>query len=312
VTVVHTSRYTRPASWTSYDQKGAFPEDCYHDCLRNTMEYIIPFPIPHTNPGYTRHDRLTLSCYSPKFWPADTWNVVCVDAFLPECWMLEYEYVTGDDASVTPSPTSDANPGSNPGDNTKVGKHVVTFFACGEKASEVATTNASPTGHAEIIEKALDQLDDMFGGLSSVTKELQPSRARFVDSKIHVWSEERTVGGGYTHPRYGNFPIKATFKQKEYPRSASAIAHARLTLSAFIVSSVFAVGSRHELQKSEWDGRLCFAGEATNSECNPCMQGAVQTGLAAALEAATQMFKVASKPLPADWGTEGDFVRSFG
>jgi len=217
-----------------------------------------------------------LLSFDEMFWPADTWNVVCVDAFLPECWMLEYEYVTGDDASVTPSPTSDANPGSNPGDNTKVGKHVVTFFACGEKASEVATTNASPTGHAEIIEKALDQLDDMFGGLSSVTKELQPSRARFVDSKIHVWSEERTVGGGYTHP------------------------------------SVFAVGSRHELQKSEWDGRLCFAGEATNSECNPCMQGAVQTGLAAALEAATQMFKVASKPLPADWGTEGDFVRSFG
>jgi len=43
VTVVHTSRYTRPA-------KGAFPEDCYHDCLR------IPWSTGPflSNPGYTR------------------------------------------------------------------------------------------------------------------------------------------------------------------------------------------------------------------------------------------------------------------
>ena len=37
-----------------YDQKGLFP-------IPRTMEYSIPFPIPHTNPGYTHHDRLTLS-----------------------------------------------------------------------------------------------------------------------------------------------------------------------------------------------------------------------------------------------------------
>ena len=37
--------HTRPVSWTSYDQKDAFPEDCYLDCLRNT------------NPGYTRGPR---------------------------------------------------------------------------------------------------------------------------------------------------------------------------------------------------------------------------------------------------------------
>ena len=34
-----------------YDQKGLFP-------IPHTMEYSIPFPIPHTNPGYT-HGRET-------------------------------------------------------------------------------------------------------------------------------------------------------------------------------------------------------------------------------------------------------------
>ena len=34
-----------------YDQKGLFP-------IPRTMEYSIPFPIPHTNPGYT-HGRET-------------------------------------------------------------------------------------------------------------------------------------------------------------------------------------------------------------------------------------------------------------
>ena len=49
VTVVHTSRYTRPASWSITPAKGAFPEDCYHDCL------CIPWSTGPTlsNPGYT-------------------------------------------------------------------------------------------------------------------------------------------------------------------------------------------------------------------------------------------------------------------
>ena len=32
--------------------------------IPHTMEYSIPFPIPHINPGYTHHDRLTLSFLS--------------------------------------------------------------------------------------------------------------------------------------------------------------------------------------------------------------------------------------------------------
>jgi hypothetical protein len=44
--------------------------DCFlcHDCLLILWStvYRIPFPIPHTNPGYTHHDRLTLSAFTTK------------------------------------------------------------------------------------------------------------------------------------------------------------------------------------------------------------------------------------------------------
>ena len=53
VTVVHTSRYTRPAKG-ALRPEGRIPSDCYPDCLRNT------------NPGYTHYDRLTLF-FSKKF-----------------------------------------------------------------------------------------------------------------------------------------------------------------------------------------------------------------------------------------------------
>ena len=41
--------HTRPAKGRLLRPEGRIPSDCYHDCLRNT------------NPGYTHHDRLTLS-----------------------------------------------------------------------------------------------------------------------------------------------------------------------------------------------------------------------------------------------------------
>ena len=55
--------HTRPAKGLLRPE-GRIPSDCYHDCLRNTMETVFPiphtmeykinFPIPHTNPGNTR------------------------------------------------------------------------------------------------------------------------------------------------------------------------------------------------------------------------------------------------------------------
>ena len=51
--------HTRPA-------KGALRPEGTVIPIPHTMEYSIPFPIPHTNPGYTRHDRLTLFVYKNR------------------------------------------------------------------------------------------------------------------------------------------------------------------------------------------------------------------------------------------------------
>ena len=70
-----------------------------------------------------------------------------------------------------------------------------------------------------------------------------PATKRFVAAKVFPWSAVDSVGGAYSHP------------------------------------SVYAAGARRELQKPEYDGALFFAGEAANVKCNPCMQGAMETGL---------------------------------
>ena len=55
---------------------------------------------------------------------------------------------------------------------------------------------------------------------------------------------------------------------------------------AYTHPSVYAAGARRELRRPAYEGALFFAGEAANVKCNPCMQGAVTTGLEAAAAAA--------------------------
>lgn len=207
-----------------------------------------------------------LVSFSERFWPEDTWNVVCCDAFLPECWMLKYE-------------TSEAYRSAFGADERMpAGFRIVTFFACGETAKAIARAveENGVEGERDIVQKALNQLDDMFGGEGSATGEPNPSRSRFLDAKIHAWSAVGTVGGAYSHP------------------------------------SVYAAGARRVLQSPEWDGRLRFAGEATNPKCNPCMHGAIGTGLEAATGLAADFVARRGGRLPAKFGSTEWFVDSFG
>ena len=204
--------------------------------------------------------------FSERFWPEDLWNVVCCDAFLPECWMLEYE--TEDDGDT--------------GDDV-AGRAIVTFFACGETAKAVARRiREDPEGgEAGVVHQALAQLDAMFGGeekaASGVAAKLAaPASNAFVAAKTFPWSAVASVGGAYTHP------------------------------------SVYAAGARRELRRPAYDGALFFAGEAANVKCNPCMQGAVTTGLEAAAAAAAARAARTGTPLPDGFGEEDWFVEGFG
>lgn len=166
--------------------------------------------------------------FDEAFWPDKLWDVVCVDCFLPELWILDFP------ARPVPKAAAEAFP---PGCADRV-KHVVTFFACGELADRL-----SETPKEDIVNGALDQLDQMFGGKG----EGSPSRARFVASHVADWSSVETAGGAYTYP------------------------------------TLHAAGSRAALAAPERDA-VFFAGEATHVGVNPCMQGAMETGIRAADE----------------------------
>ena len=210
--------------------------------------------------------------FREKFWPADVWNVVCCDAFLPECWMLEYA------PSRKSRDENDRATFSSPrGDVRADIKAIVTFFACGETAKTIARRirEDPERGEAGVVDQALAQLDAMFGGEkeNGATGEAAPATTRFVAAEAFPWSGVDTVGGAYTHP------------------------------------SVYAAGARRELQKPEYDGALFLAGEAANVKCNPCMQGAVTTGLEAAAAAAAERASRTGKPTPEGFGDERWFVR---
>ena len=151
---------------------------------------------------------------------------------------------------------------------------IVTFFACGETAKAIATRirEDPERGEAGVVDQALAQLDAMFGDEHGVANETAPARTRFVAAKAFAWSGVDSVGGAYTHP------------------------------------SVYAAGARRALRQSEYDGALFFAGEAANVKCNPCMQGAVTTGLDAAAAAAAARAARTGTPLPEGFGDERWFV----
>ena len=168
-----------------------------------------------------------LLAFDEAFWPAGLWDVVCVGAFLPELWILDFP----------PKPTGPCADAAV----ARRTKAVVTFFACGDLA-DALTREMS---REEVLERALAQLDEMFGEHAG---EPAPSRARLVDWRFHDWASAPHVGGAYTHP------------------------------------SVGAAGAREKLAASEWGGALVFAGEATHAGVNPCMQAAMETGIRAAEE----------------------------
>jgi hypothetical protein len=171
--------------------------------------------------------------FDEMFWPADLFDVVCVDCYLPELWVLTYPPEERTAGGVRFE-------GGDGGDDdvARRTRAVVTFFVAGDLADEVTRTPKET-----VIERALDQLDTMFGTVADP----KPSRRRMTGAHVHDWSAETTVLGAYTHP----------------------------TLDA--------AGARQVLAAPVGDW-LFFAGEATHVGVNPCMQGAMETGVRAAAQ----------------------------
>jgi protoporphyrinogen oxidase len=81
------------------------------------------------------------------------YNLVCADCFLPELWILSYP----EESPVQSSAARKEKPVFDPS-VAKRTKEVVTFFAAGNLADQLSTMSKE-----EVVEKALDQLDEMFG-----------------------------------------------------------------------------------------------------------------------------------------------------
>lgn len=105
--------------------------------------------------------------FDAPFWPEGLFDVVCADCFLPELWILQYppdkearsRTDVGKNVGKMNITTSADEAAFDPTVAERT-KEVVTFFACGNLADRLS---AMPK--REVVEKALDQLDEMFGSL---------------------------------------------------------------------------------------------------------------------------------------------------
>jgi len=128
------------------------------------------------------------------------------------------------------------------------GEHMITCFLAG-KAAEAARAVSSKE---ELVAKCVAQLDEMFrqgnappaGTMSSAN----PATEYLVASHVEDWAVVPYIRGAYTYP------------------------------------SAYAAGARMWLSASTHNGRIFYAGEATNANGNPCMQAAIESGHRAASE----------------------------
>jgi hypothetical protein len=221
--------------------------------------------------------------FDEMFWPSDLFDVVCVDCYLPEMWVLTYPPEDRTAGGVRFE-------GGGGGDVARRTRAVATFFVAGDLADEVTRTPK-----ATVVDRALDQLDTMFGTVADP----KPSRRRMTGAHVHDWSAETHVLGAYTHPTVD----AAGARQARSTRIAPVVLSQRAHLSARAGSSLVSIPDdtprstpfnaaadafrrRPDAQVlaapvGDW---LFFAGEATHVGVNPCMQGAMETGVRAAAQ----------------------------
>ena len=159
------------------------------------------------------------------FWPDGFFDACCMHAFLPELWVTTY-----------PATAAKAE-----GTAEVEGQAVVVGFVAGERAVALEAL-----ADAEVIARALQQLDAMFGSATDPAPASAP--ASFVTGLVHHWRAEPFIRGAYSVPGAGVLP-----------------------------------GDREALGAPVGDPPvLFFAGEATHAGVNPCMQAALETGALAA------------------------------
>ncbi|CAL8464484.1 g4019 [Coccomyxa elongata] len=115
--------------------------------------------------------------FSRPFWPADFFDVVCTDCFMPEFWVTEYPATCSDPATA--------------------GLCCITGFVAGAAAEEM-----SRLSQTTVVTRSLAQLDRIFG----TAERRHPATAAFVRAHVEDWSRSRYIGGAYSYPSLGAWP----------------------------------------------------------------------------------------------------------
>lgn len=178
------------------------------------------------------------------------WNMLCPECPIPEFWVPRHAPDGLEDA--TGLTAVDAAPGSGGAFAVaplrRESVHVLQGFACAGKADELS--GLSPEAAVQVF---LDQLDQIFGPSDGKATQGSdgkpgPASAAFVRGGLMDWAKEPFIEGGYSSPSLG------------------VAAGARTALQALPGGTVF------------------FAGEHTHERLNACLQGAMETGVRAAVQ----------------------------
>lgn len=143
---------------------------------RGEMRFEPPLPAPTTTAISTLSMGSALKVIvklGRRFWPADFYDAVCADAFMPEVWL---------------SPAAELMKPECPPPYTMVG------FVAGSRAKRVAKLP-----HADIARQMLAQLDAMFG----TPTDPNPASGSCLGYLVKDWAVQPHIYGAYTHPTKG-------------------------------------------------------------------------------------------------------------
>lgn len=249
--------------------------------LQRQMIEFVP-PLPDVKKGAINAIGMATAlkvmlAFSHRFWPDDMFHVLCADSFLPEVWSTTYP-----SSPVSKQQTADP-----------LGDHVLVGFVAGAAADAAAALPKS-----EIFRRALMQFDNMFKDFQATDISCScscPPQECFDDLIIN---ESTSI----SHPQstspllltrselFKDRDLESADSQRNHPASCYFTggciinwAEEPYIYGGYTHPSISAHGARATLAEG-LDGKLFFAGEATHAGVNPCMQGAIETGLRAAEE----------------------------
>jgi len=181
--------------------------------------------------------------FSQRFWPSNVHGIICANTLIPEIWF------DGPPDRVGPLTEHSRQP-KRPFHGTST--YVIAGYATSEFANRITTL-----GKDKVVAEFLEMLDKMFcfnrafklcnsPEAKPETNIAKPATSFYVKSILQSWADEPWIRGGYSSPTLG------TNEQT------------RIDLASPV------------------NGRLFFAGEATNPSSYMTMHGSMETGQFAA------------------------------